>query len=64
MWVKLNIFSRDEEIEGPDNRARYFYDGAYSIISAEHVFNDGKFTQELTLMMMDFEWMKDVVGEE
>lgn len=51
IWLKLNIFSRDDET---GQRDRYFYDGVYSIISADHIFNDGKFTQELNLMMMDF----------
>lgn len=57
IWIKLNIWSRDEETGQTD---KYFYDGVYSVVSIDHVFTDGKFTQELTLMMMNFEWLKDV----
>lgn len=65
MWVKLNIFSRDDENNGSDSRVKYFYDGVYSIMGAEHIFMDGKFTQELTLLMMDYEWLNDIdTGDE
>jgi len=29
----------------------------------EHIFQEGKFTQELTLMMMDFEFLKEIGGK-
>lgn len=63
IWVKLNIFARDDEPTNGDPRVRYFYDGVYSIIGIEHIFNDGKFVQELTLLMMDFEWINDIEGD-
>ena len=60
VWLKLNIWSRDEDSGQKD---KYFYDGAYWAIAMEHIFQEGKFTQELTLMMMDFEFLKEIGGK-
>ncbi len=56
-WVKLNIFSRDDET---GQRDRYFYNGAYFTVHCEHNFSEGKFVQTLTLQMMDFEWVSEL----
>jgi hypothetical protein len=49
-WVKINIFSRDPET---GHRAPYFYQGWYQVIGVTHMFKDGKFEQELNLLMLD-----------
>jgi hypothetical protein len=57
IWVKLNIWSYDEET---GQRDKYFYDGVYQALGIQHSFMDGKFTQELTLMMMNFDAIQDL----
>ena len=46
-WTKVNIFNADG--------SPFFYTGFYRILSVENIFSGGKFTQNLTVMMMDRE---------
>ena len=57
IWLKLNIWSRDDET---GQRDKYFYDGVYNVVTIDHIFNDGKFTQEMNLLMMNFDQLKEV----
>lgn len=58
IWIKLNIYTRDDDDSEKPQTDKYFYDGAYWVVGIEHVFAEGKFSQELSLIMMEFEWAK------
>ncbi len=49
IWVKVNIFAQDDETGA---RIPYYYQGWYHLISVQSSFHDGKFEQDLTLVMM------------
>lgn len=51
IWVKVHVKTRDEETGQVDN---YFYDSEYQLMSITHRFMEGKFEQDLSLMMMNF----------
>lgn len=53
MWVKLNIYSKDAD-DRTAQPVKYFYDDFYETMAVTHTFRDGKFEQELTLIMMNF----------
>jgi hypothetical protein len=46
-WVKVNIRSPNDE------KSAFFYTGFYNLISINHNFSGGKFTQSLNVLMMD-----------
>lgn len=45
VWIKVNIFNKDG--------SPFFYTGYYRLITIDNIFSDGKFTQLITVMMMD-----------
>ena len=45
VWLKVNIFNSDG--------SPFFYTGYYRLISVENIFANGKFTQLLTVLMVD-----------
>jgi hypothetical protein len=50
IWVKLNIYSRDEITK---KAVPYFYQSWYQAVTIAHIFRDGKFEQEMNLIMLD-----------
>lgn len=49
IWIKVNVFAQDDETGA---RIPYYYQGWYNLIAVQSSFRDGKFEQELTLVMM------------
>lgn len=47
IWIKVNIFNKDG--------SPFFYTGYYRLITVDNIFSGGKFTQMLTVMMVDRE---------
>lgn len=45
LWIKVNIYNKDG--------SPFFYTGYYRLITVDNIFSGGKFTQMLTVMMMD-----------
>jgi hypothetical protein len=52
LWAKVNVFTRTFIDGEPGPKIPYFYQGYYHIISIQSNFKDGKFEQELTLVMV------------
>lgn len=46
LWIKVNIKSPN------DQKTSFFYTGRYNVISVENHFSQGKFTQNLVVLMM------------
>jgi hypothetical protein len=48
IWVKINVFQVVDDVKEP-----FYYTGWYQLMAVENVFSNGKFTQNLALLMKE-----------